>query len=249
MMITNTQRHFDNRASNYELTDWVSDSSLEIKISEVINKINPKTFLDLGIGTGIIEQHIFKTIEISEIDISPKMLDICQKRLPAAKLVCGSFSNLCKLFENQRYDVIFARASLGHLLISPVLEQAKLLLSPQGKIVLCESIAYNENDCDTQVDFHNLIHPGHVEFPTVEQFLNKFTDLKMEVLQYEIIYTLNNTESLFRSLNTSKEKEHQIENFLLKLNNRMDNPWKVNKFDTKITYRRPWLLVVCQTNV
>ncbi len=244
-MTNKVQEHFDDRSSRYELTDWVTGSALENKIIKIIRAAKPKTLLDLGIGTGVIEQKIPGGIGISGIDISEGMLEICQSRLPSAHLVCGNLTDLDKYFRKNSFDAIFARAALGHLKISPILKKAKQLLSSRGIIILCESIAYDRADCGLQVEFHNLIHPGHVEFPTGEQFVKKFSDLGMTT-KYEIIFTESSTESLFNSTNPSKERRFQIEAFLLKLSERESDPWIIRKSGSNIIYRRPWLLSISQ---
>lgn len=246
-MMNKLQKHFNSRSSQYELADWVTNSVLENKIIKIIGEIKPKTLLDLGIGTGIVEQKMSKEIDISGIDISQDMLEICRSRLPKATLICGNFADLDKHFTKGSFDVIFARAALGHLKISPILKKAKQLLSPRGKIILCESISYDKKDSDIQADFHNLIHPGHVEFPTVEQFVKNFSDLGMST-KYEILFTVDKAESLFNSINASKTKRLQIEMFLLKLSKMKNNPWLVRISSSNIAYRRPWILSISQAN-
>lgn len=245
MKQTKISRHFNKRSNKYEFTSWVSDIGLLKSISVLINNYNPKKMLDLGIGTGLIEQELTDSIEVFGIDISEKMLKICREKIPKIRLIHGDISNVVKYYNNENFDLIFSRAVLGHFKIDPVLAQAKSLLAPNGKIFLCESIAYNNQDCKNQIDFHNLIHKGHIEFPTSEQFVKKFKNMDMKILNKKVVYTYNSVNRLCESIKAAKQKRSQIIKFLFTMI-KSQPKWHVNLVDDDIVYRQAWLLIVAQ---
>lgn len=238
-------KHFNKRSDKYNITSWVDNTEMLNSVTKLINHCQPNNLLDLGIGTGIIEKKILKKIEIYGIDLSKKMLLICKKNLPKAKLKIGNLSKLTKYYKNNKFDLIFSRAVLGHLEINSVLTEAKSLLTPNGKILLCESISYNNFDCKNQLFFHNFIHKGHTEFPTTESFIQKFKDLNMKINYERVITTNNSLNRLFESINANDKKMHQIKNFLLKIK-KTDNLWNIKITKNDIYYQQPWLLIMAQ---
>lgn len=236
---------FDNRAIKYELSDWVTDKELLDKISLEINRFGPTNLLDLGIGTGVVESQINPSVNITGIDISRQMLKNCRKKHPRANLIQGDINQLLSLVK-KRFDLIFSRATLGHMKVLPVLKMCRQILKRKGKILLCESIAYSKEDKERQLKFHNLIHPGHIEFPTKEEFEAMFSKIKMKILSSQVFYTNCSLNLLFQSLGKYPAKEERIKNYLRELSKESAKSWQICFLGSKIYYRRPWLLIAAE---
>ena len=73
--------------------------------------------LDIGFGTGVLTQRLYQSgCRIWGQDFSPRMVEVTQRKLPGAKLYCGSFADgLAPELRRQRYDAILATYSLHHL--------------------------------------------------------------------------------------------------------------------------------------
>lgn len=237
---------FDYRAKTYERLNWVTDETLLKRIRKLINEFQPKNILDLGIGTGIVEVGIVKGIKVTGIDVSLKMLEACRKRHPSFELINGDIKRLIAIFPKRKFDMILSRASLGHLKIFPVLKDIKKCLLIGGKVLLCESISYSVKDIQNQIKFHNLLHPGHLDFPTENQFMAMFDNLGLSVNYRRIIYTKCDIDSLFASLDAKSEQRERVESFLFNLSREHHENWGIKVAGNKVSYRRPWLLVVAE---
>lgn len=236
---------FNSRGRLFNKIDWVSDKVFLHEIVTTIENQRPRTMLDLGIGTGVIEQHLSLNIDITGIDKSSTMCEISKNSLPEATILRGDIQNLSFL-NGKKFYLIFSRATLGHTSIFPVLRQLQKYLEPSGKIVFCESISYSDADEVYQLKFHNLIHPGHVEFPTKNKFLTMFTRLGYKVKSKKMLYTRCDTASLFASLKT-KAKVRAIYRYLENLSkNHMAKDWHIQVVKNNIFYRRPWLILIAQ---
>jgi predicted TPR repeat methyltransferase len=94
----------------------------------------PSTILDLGIGTG--ESSIrFKNEghKITGLDGSAKMLQQCERKIAANKLVCHDLENPPFPFKNNTFDAILSNG-VFHLVypLSPVFTEVKRLLKTGG---------------------------------------------------------------------------------------------------------------------
>lgn len=243
--LVDCKKFFDSRGRLFNKVDWVSDKVFLREIVAAIENQRPHTMLDLGIGTGIIEQHLSLDIGVTGVDKSSVMCEISRNNLPDATILQGDIQNLSFL-DDKKFYLIFSRATLGHMSIFPILQQLQRYLEPSGKIVLCESISYSDADEAYQLDFHNLIHTGHVEFPTKSKFLTMFTKLGYKVKFSKMLYTRCDTASLFASLKT-KEMVREIYHYLENLsNNHMVKDWRIHATKDNIFYRRPWLILIAQ---
>ncbi|MFA5006838.1 MAG: class I SAM-dependent methyltransferase [Candidatus Izemoplasmatales bacterium] len=93
--------------------------------------------LDLGIGTGLFETRLApETIEVTGIDLSGGMLEICRLRLPEATLLQGDFTR--ELPEvSGGFDAIVSTWAMHHLPETDLvafLDRLVGLLAPFGRI-------------------------------------------------------------------------------------------------------------------
>lgn len=236
------KKSFDKRAILFNKLDWVSDKLLLKEIISTIEKYEPNTLLDLGIGTGVVERELSPDIKITGVDSSPEMCEVCRKNLPEATIKVEDIQDLSFLGSN-KFDVIFARATLGHIQISPLLKKLRKYLTKRGHIILCESISYSILDIQNQLYFHNLIHPGHKEFPTKYQFIKLFKQNGFSVNIAKVLYTRCGIRSLFRSVKNGKQRKKIIQFLRASSKSSLQENWKILLEKKEISYRRPWLLI------
>ena len=142
--------------------------------------------------------------------------------------------------------MVFSRAVLGHMKIKPIIKSVKNFLTEHGKILLCESISYSIKDIQNQIQFHNLIHPGHEDFPTQKQFVSIIEDNGFTILYKELVFSKCDLGSLFESINASKKKKEEIRLFLSNLSSEYKKRWNIHNDNVSIYYRRPWLILLAK---
>lgn len=115
------------------------------------SRLGKSRVLDLGIGTGILEAKIKpEKIELTGIDISDKMLEITQLKLPSARLFCHDFrTGLPTEIKNDKFDIIIATYSMHHLDLDEWLNYIHFLshhLTVFGKIYIGDIFFVNEGE-------------------------------------------------------------------------------------------------------
>jgi ubiquinone/menaquinone biosynthesis C-methylase UbiE len=113
-------------------------------IQETLNRLEIEPWeriLDLGCGTGVLIQHLLQIapkIQIIGIDTSAEMLEIAKQKLPeSVELKVGSADNLP--FPSNYFDVVVSTSAF-HFFRDPsqVLQEAKRVLKPNGRLVITD---------------------------------------------------------------------------------------------------------------
>jgi len=98
-----------------------------------------KTVLELGCGTGIItEQLAHSGAKIVAIDLSPKLLEIAQKRRIPANVVFKIGNAESLNFQTKTFDVVVGSSILHHLNLNRVLSEVHRVLRPCGSMAFSE---------------------------------------------------------------------------------------------------------------
>ena len=107
---------------------------------------NGESALDIGIGTGLLEEKIKTKVKIYGIDISKKMLSkIKGKKINISELKHGTFTDIP--FKDKMFDVIFSCFAFHHL--SDIekamsLIEMKRVLRETGRIVIGDFMYFDE---------------------------------------------------------------------------------------------------------
>ncbi|MDP3130190.1 MAG: methyltransferase domain-containing protein, partial [Bacillota bacterium] len=123
------QELFDRLAASYDQGVIESDKenafpfagyqkTLDFIADEIAGKarLGRVRLLDLGIGTGLLETRIApETIELTGVDLSEKMLEICRLRHPDASLHQADFLRGIPSREDIKWDVIVSTYAMHHL--------------------------------------------------------------------------------------------------------------------------------------
>ena len=139
--------------------------------------------LDLGIGTGTLESAIPpEKIEVSGIDASEKMLEICRLKLPEANLFEGDFRlGIPEELKTVEFDAIVATYSLHHLDFDEWIEHVHYLshhLAPFGKIYVGDILFANREEkalCRARFP-QEWDEDGTDHYHVVEDLLGKMED-------------------------------------------------------------------------
>lgn len=135
------QREYSRLAERYDRR-W--SFYVNATIGETLNRleIEPgERILDLGCGTGVLIQHLLQIapkIQIIGIDSSAEMLEIAKQKLPeSVELKVGSADNLP--FPSNYFDVVVSTSAF-HFFRDPsqVLQEAKRVLKPNGRLVITD---------------------------------------------------------------------------------------------------------------
>lgn len=134
--------HYDERIykDTKDSQNYIREKYFEVH-SEVLRKADLKdndSVLDIGIGTGLLEEKIKKRVIIYGIDISEKMIArIKKKKIRITELKYGSFNNIP--YKDKMFDVIvscFAFHHLSDLEKSMSIIEMKRVLREKGRIVI-----------------------------------------------------------------------------------------------------------------
>ncbi len=135
-------------------------------------KINKgETILEIGFGTGYALMNIAKLVgknnHVYGIDISPKMVELTNKKIKSrsladrVKLTCGDALKLP--YYNNKFDVIFLSFTLELFdtpEISEILKEIKRVLRPNGRLGVVSISKENGNSV-----FLKLYEWAHIKFP------------------------------------------------------------------------------------
>ncbi len=121
--------------AGYQKTlDFIAD---EIAGRARLGKIR---LLDLGIGTGLLETRLVpETIELTGIDLSGGMLEICRLRHPEATLHQSDFLRGIPSREEGKWDVIVSTYAMHHLSTDDLIlfiDDLLGILTPFGRIYI-----------------------------------------------------------------------------------------------------------------
>ena len=173
---------FDLWANTYDKSVKTSDENniypfagYEKIINEILKIIieNKKlTVLDIGIGTGVLSNELYKNgYKITGIDFSDEMIKKSKERMPSAKLIQHDFSKgLPENLSNEKFDYIVSTYTFHHLNDNEKLIFIKKLLEKLNRngLIIIGDIAFqtrkqlnewksmNKNEWDN--DEHYLVY-------------------------------------------------------------------------------------------
>ena len=133
------------RSEKFNNIGWVKNQSLLSAIKNLMDLDREHVVLDAGIGTGVLSKYIIDDVkEIHGIDYCENMMDfIDDKRIHK---YIGDIKNQ-HFFEDEKFDRIVLRNVLHHCVgcIDRAMDECYRVLKPEGKIVISEGIAFNNN--------------------------------------------------------------------------------------------------------
>jgi ubiquinone/menaquinone biosynthesis C-methylase UbiE len=140
--MNNNEKHsienYDEIAENYDETfDGKFTKSYKAIISDLAIPKNGDSVLDVGCGNGSLIAAISKKAVVSAfgIDISPKMIEECQKRYPDINFKISSGELIP--FEDSTFDCVVMCCVLHHLHTPETFfTEAKRILKPGGNLIV-----------------------------------------------------------------------------------------------------------------
>ena len=154
---------FNNRAMIYD-EKHIEHIGGGIDSKHIIASFFPphaKTMIDLGIGTGLELEGIFKhfpEIEVTGIDISENMLKLLQEKYPNKKIQLNCESYLDYDFGNCKYDVVLSVMTLHHYNHKTKTDLYRKLydsLKSDGVYIECDYML-SEHECDNPQEQEDL---------------------------------------------------------------------------------------------
>ncbi|MBE5760330.1 MAG: class I SAM-dependent methyltransferase [Clostridiales bacterium] len=195
-MLNNTG--FDLWSENYEKSvreSFLSDSYPFAGYTELLSRIygdilsrNGKTYLDIGIGTGILAKKLYDNgLAITGIDFSKKMLAIAAEKMPDARLLlCDFGENLPEEIKNDRFDAIVCTYAIHHLDYEAqknLLRKLLPLLSKNGRLYIGD-VAFETMEELEACKKANIEDWDTDElYPVLENFKNEF-DVEFEKISF-----------------------------------------------------------------
>ena len=125
---------------------------MNVIYGSVMNQ-NPKTVLDVGIGTGTLAFKLHESgVQVTGIDFSDEMLGIVKEKMPAAILIKHDFTKgMPPEVRGRSYDFIVSTYALHHLTddekVSFILSALEHL-NDNGKIIMGDVSFQNKADRD-----------------------------------------------------------------------------------------------------
>lgn len=126
---------------------WVEDTEYANALSNKI--VGCEKVLDAGCGTGMFLKHAKSrfgdSVELHGIDASPTMLGYAKKYGECRFGLVESMK-----YEDEMFDAVVCRMLLHHIPehVNKVLVEAKRILKPSGKLILCEQVAPRDDFTD-----------------------------------------------------------------------------------------------------
>jgi ubiquinone/menaquinone biosynthesis C-methylase UbiE len=135
-----SKENYDKIASTYDETfDGKFTKSYKAIMAEMVTPKPGDTVLDVGCGNGSLIAAISKKADISAfgVDISPKMIDECQKRYPHISFKVSSGELLP--FDDAMFDCVMMCCVLHHLHTPETFfSEANRILKPGGTLIIGE---------------------------------------------------------------------------------------------------------------
>lgn len=97
---------------------WDNNNSDSLGAKKIVaqfkNQICNKSVLDVGCGTGVLYEYLVKAgaVNITCIDLSPKMIDIAKEKFPQGNFLC---EDILLWNTNQKFDTIIMYNVYPHL--------------------------------------------------------------------------------------------------------------------------------------
>ena len=113
-----------------------------------LDKYNNPSILDIGVGTGNLSSNFLKKdLNITAIDPSEKMREICKSKYPDLEVLKGDFLDIP--LPPQSIDIIVSTYALHHL--TPEEKETSIslmknLVKPKGRIVIADLMFKNSSE-------------------------------------------------------------------------------------------------------
>ena len=165
------------RSDKYNNIGWVTNEDLLKFIYESLQLNGNEKILDAGIGTGIMSKYIIEKspdARMYGLDSSPDMIKYIGDERIVARV--GDLKNMP--FIDNLFDIVILRSVLHHCVgyTSNVVEEARRVLKPGGKIIVCEGIPIN-NECVSDFSQIVTLKENRLVF-TPESFLQLLSKFK-----------------------------------------------------------------------
>lgn len=175
--LENMDAFFDRRISDYEehMSAW---REYYAYVSELVPK-NAKTLLDLGAGSGLELDGIFKRLpelDVTAVDLSEQMLEKLSKKFSdrQIKIIRGDYFGLD--FGENNFDCVIAFQTLHHFPFGKkkaLFEKIRRALNMDGVYIECDYIAVSEeieklafSECERKRRRDNISPDVFVHFDT-----------------------------------------------------------------------------------
>lgn len=153
-------------ADTWDNKVWVRSAEFNAKIVEFADARGDEIALDVGIGTGALEEYL-KLANVTGIDISKNMLDACLKKHPDMRLCLADAENLP--FRDGSFDFVYCRNLLQNF-NEPAKAFGEMyrVLKTNGKFMVIEGAVY-ENERMYVTACVRVVEQHHPPFPSHEQ--------------------------------------------------------------------------------
>jgi len=148
--------YWEVRSSNYNNLNWVNDDSYLKKLIEISDLKENHLVLDVGTGTGVIPNNIYKLVDkIICLDDSPNMAN---NNLWNKNKYFIRWDIRDQLFNSNIFDRIIARQVFHHVLvdIDKAFDECYRILKPNGKFIIAEHIPPSNRTKDRFTEIFKL---------------------------------------------------------------------------------------------
>jgi putative AdoMet-dependent methyltransferase len=129
------------KSDNEDKYPFAGYKKLMNMVYNIILNNRKATVLDIGIGTGILSSELHKNgYDITGIDFSEEMINICKNKMPSARLIQYDFTKgLLETIITEKFDYIISTYAIHHLNNNEKLKfinELLVLLKPKGSIII-----------------------------------------------------------------------------------------------------------------
>lgn len=140
------ERAFFDKIAESEEYDVFTDKGYDKILQEFIKLVSPKPrekMAELGCATGAFTKRFVKLgLDVTGVDISPKCIEVADKKIPRAKFVVADIEKLP--FKNKSFDIVVYAEVLHHFMdATKTLKEAYRILKPGGRCFAADPHAKN----------------------------------------------------------------------------------------------------------
>jgi ubiquinone/menaquinone biosynthesis C-methylase UbiE len=175
----------------YPPAEGIKEIEFFTKLIKENSRINTKTLLHIGCGSGIYDYAFKKHFKVTGVDISEKMLEIAIKRNPEVDYHHGDMRTV-KL--GKKFDAVILPESIGYMTTAEDLKKAIVTasrhLKPGGVLLVCANIKETFKS-------NNFVYTGKHGDIEITIFENNYIPIDNDsIYEATIVYLIRNKGEL-----------------------------------------------------
>lgn len=239
-------QEFNKRAALYEEAKWVRDEAFLDTLVSFSELRGDECALEIGVGSGTVAARMKEhTGVLIGVDASKDMLEQAHRYLPRHHLLCCQIEDLTALFLDETFDLVYCRAVLHHLNIPRTLREMHRLIKVNGKLLVAETVAFDEEDEAFQLRFLESLHTGHTQVPTAERLSETVGQAGFAIQKSRLWLEEGvSLQNMLASTARSDREKAGIFTLFRESSEQTRSGWNVRFVDHDVLFDRRWAIIL-----